>query len=500
MKKLFYLLLSTFLLISCSNDKGYYDDINYDAYSLSDYASFNDVSFLNSVGEQRILVVPIVFKDCSLTNEEIDKMENDINITFFGKDDDLEWESVSSYYYKSSYGKLNITGEVLDTIAIDKTPLEIANLTFETNIYNGNSKDYYDNSYYPIMNAYEQIKDIVNLSDYDLDKDGRIDSIWFVYGEEAYSEYCYNHNILYGSEDYEKISSFLWSYTYFYPGENNVENPSLNAYAFASYKKMLNKNDAHVFIHETGHLLGLKDYYNYNFRGVDETNGKIDYSMPTGGLDMMDLNIGDHNSYSKFLLNWIKPKMVYGSFTYTMKSSSYYDDVILIPISKFNNSPFFNYLLIEYYTPNGLNEYDSKNHYKSNPNYPKMFDTYGFKIYLVKSSLGYKKEGKIVTIDDFSLIDKVKYYDFVYSNTPRKGVCYSVSKEDAKNNRLITLLSATGKNNFFNSNNQYRFARNTDLFNEEDAFEYTFAEEKCNIKITFSSLNEESGTLNVEVK
>ena len=51
--------------------------------------------------------------------------------------------------------------------------------------------------------------------------------------------------------------------------------------------------DSHVLIHETGHMLGLNDYYN--------TYGDSTYS-PLGGLDMMDGDFGDNNPYSKILL------------------------------------------------------------------------------------------------------------------------------------------------------------------------------------------------------
>jgi M6 family metalloprotease-like protein len=55
----------------------------------------------------------------------------------------------------------------------------------------------------------------------------------------------------------------------------------------------------YVVIHETGHALGLPDLYDY-----DDTVG------PRGGvgdLDMMDANWGDHNCFSKMLLDWITP-------------------------------------------------------------------------------------------------------------------------------------------------------------------------------------------------
>lgn len=498
MKKKIILFLSLFLTscLNTSDEVPYYEDKTFDAYSILEYGKFNDAYFLNSIGEQNILVVPILFSDCSLNNDEIIKMKDDIEVSFFSNNSN-SYESVSSYYYKSSYGKLKISGEVLDPIYIDKTAEEIANLKYDDSIYNGIKDEYYHTSYYPINYAFNKIKDNIDITKYDKNNDGYIDSIWFIYGEETYAEYCYKKSILYDSNQYDLISNLLWNYTYFY--YNNDEDISINTYAFGSYKSMLNKNDAHIFIHETGHMLGLSDYYNYNINKVDTTLNKIDHTMPLGGLDMMDLNIGDHNCYSKLLLNWINPKVVNSSFNYSLKTSSLYDDALLIPISKFNNSPFAKYLLIEYYTPKNLNEYDSIYHYKSNNSYPLMFQEKGIKIYLVDSRLGYKKNSNVYYIDDFSSINDLKYYNYVYSNTPTKSLYYSISPSEAYNNRLITLLSRTGKNTFYSYNNTYRFAKNTDLFKENDVFEYTFKEDKYKIKIVFLSFNDDSANLNIEV-
>ncbi|MFA6662467.1 MAG: hypothetical protein WCS56_05495, partial [Bacilli bacterium] len=68
--------------------------------------------------------------------------------------------------------------------------------------------------------------------------------------------------------------------------------------------------DAHTFIHETGHLLGAEDYYNY--RGT---------SQPLGGLDMMDYNIGDHNLWTKMEYGWVDPIVVTGNAKVTIKTS-----------------------------------------------------------------------------------------------------------------------------------------------------------------------------------
>jgi hypothetical protein len=107
-------------------------------------------------------------------------------------------------------------------------------------------------------------------------------------------------------------------------------------------------------IHETGHMLGLDDYYSYDRDG-----------SPAGMCDMMDFNIGDHNGYSKMLLGWIKPRFVDGSesdFTLSLSSFTENGDCIILrntSTDPWNKTPFDEYLLLQYYTPTGLNEKDA---------------------------------------------------------------------------------------------------------------------------------------------
>ena len=64
--------------------------------------------------------------------------------------------------------------------------------------------------------------------------------------------------------------------------------------------------DPLVTIHETGHALGLPDYYDY-----EPGNGP---DGGVGGLDMMDINWGDHNVFSKWLLDWLTPQVMSAAY------------------------------------------------------------------------------------------------------------------------------------------------------------------------------------------
>ena len=133
--------------------------------------------------------------------------------------------------------------------------------------------------------------------------------------------------------------------------------------------------DAHTLIHETGHLLGLEDYYDYD--------GKMGTA---GGLDMMDNNIGDHTAYSKYSLGWTNPYVVTGDSEITIKPFESSGDMILIK-DDWNHSAMDEYLLIEFYTPTGLNAKDAEAKYAGI--YPIMFQKPGIKVYHIDSRLGY---------------------------------------------------------------------------------------------------------------
>jgi M6 family metalloprotease-like protein len=76
-----------------------------------------------------------------------------------------------------------------------------------------------------------------------------------------------------------------------------------------------------VDIHESGHLLGLPDLYDYT--GTTYPKGGV------GGFDMMDANYGDHNAWSKFMLGWTTGALVQtpaeaGNFTMTAGGSPFF--------------------------------------------------------------------------------------------------------------------------------------------------------------------------------
>ena len=166
------------------------------------------------------------------------------------------------------------------------------------------------------------------------------------------------------------------------------------------------KINATTFIHETGHMLGIDDYYDYYHKEGSD--------MGLGGVDIMDGNNGDHNAYSKIMMNWITPKIITESVQITINPITQSGDVILIPLD-YNNTYMCEYLLIDLYTNDGLNQMQDSigNMYGTN---------YGVRIYHVSSSANHP------------------YSDDYHSYTDNNN---SLSKIP-----LIKLVEADGEKNF----------------------------------------------------
>ena len=204
---------------------------------------------------------------------------------------------------------------------------------------------------------------------------------------------------LYNANNYNEVynNQEFWAYTYVTENTPNITNPTFCRYANASQIFLYADNnfglDAHTLIHETGHMLGLDDYYTY-----DELETPI---SATGGLDMMDLNIGDHNSFSKFSLGWINPLVINGETSITLKPFNETGEALILKGSNTSlNSPFNEYFIVEYYTPNNLFNLDSSSHYRGN--YPRYYDYNGLRIYHIDSRL-INPKGEYYSSDYFNL-------------------------------------------------------------------------------------------------
>ena len=112
--------------------------------------------------------------------------------------------------------------------------------------------------------------------------------------------------------------------TFWWPRNLTSNDPSytLDGKTLRNYSWQPESDRPDAVIHETGHSLGLPDLYDY-----DDSVG------PRGGVgafDMMDWR-WDHNCFSKWMLDWVKPTVVAGSKQdLTLNPSSISTDCVLV--------------------------------------------------------------------------------------------------------------------------------------------------------------------------
>lgn len=112
--------------------------------------------------------------------------------------------------------------------------------------------------------------------------------------------------------------------------------------------------DTHTFIHEMGHAFGLDDLYDYGDKGY----------TPAGMFSMQDYNVGGHDPFSMMAFGWADPYIPTKPGEYTLKPfQSNHDLLLLTPLWNDYDSPFDEYILVELYTPTGMNELDAYNRY-----------------------------------------------------------------------------------------------------------------------------------------
>lgn len=438
----------------------------------------NNIDNPNSYLEQNILVAPVYFTDSSVASNNSLKQEKKILLenAFFGQQKTTTYQSVASYYNQSSYGHLRIKGEVLDWFAISQSASEAYK-------EGKNSPENYSDK---IARAVvDSLSDEI-FSKYSKNNEGVLDGLYIIY------DYPYQLDKK-NNED-----SLFWAYTYHC--KNNSGKRKISAYSWSSFdfvgESALNRHvvDATTYIHETGHLFGLLDYYN---------KGALSYYQPMGFMDMMDYNLGDHSPFSKYSLNWTSPYILdmkgkeKGDITIRDFSST--GDFILIPNKKYNGTAFDRYLLVSFFTPTGLNdlsnfpsyEYTDSKGEKGIFTYPNQ---YGVLLYEVNAKLGYYKSSAIRSYSPSKFVDETPdagdyvinyYYDNELNSASDKPICH--------------LLESSGENSFIYG----KSASNSTLFHYGDSFgEKTFTDlaEEFGVTFTISKLTTKEARITFKAK
>ena len=101
---------------------------------------------------------------------------------------------------------------------------------------------------------------------------------------------------------------------------------------------------------------------------------------------MQDYNVGGHEAFSILSFGWSEPYIPSDSCTITIEEfQSSHELILLTPSWNEYDSPFDEYLLLELYSPNGLNEFDCT--YQYGGNYPQGPKSVGIRLWHVDARL-----------------------------------------------------------------------------------------------------------------
>ena len=359
-------------------------------YTYKDYAKYNAyrTDFCPSVGNPKLLVIPVWFTDSGsyITSDKKESVRDDIRKAYKGSEEETGWQSVCSFYKTESRNKCFLDATISEWYECgDKSSVYYRSTDMTSSLVTKAENWYFDN----------HKED--SRTNYDSDHNGYLDGVMLIYASPDYAS-LQNDN-----------AKNMWAYCNWITGRSGTAAyPITNAYFWASYDFMYssgrrallktgstyghgdNSNcevDAHTYIHEMGHVFGLEDYYDYS---------DAQY-CPAGGLSMQDYNVCGHEPFSTIALGWTDPMVIRNSTTIELNAFQKNHDVALLS-PNYTGSPFDEYILVELYTPDGLNKFDCDHRYETFPN---GLSNTGIRIWHVDARLAYYKYSP--TLDDWTI-------------------------------------------------------------------------------------------------
>lgn len=291
-----------------------------------------------SKGAPKLLVIPVSFPDSKFFVDDSGEYFNDtdaISIAFNG-DADYPQNSVSSFYYTSSYGLLDMSFDIAPEYVCEHDS------SYYSNIYDGGSDDSADEAI--LIEAIKALDGQIDFSKYDCDGDGFVDGVYLIYSHET---------------DYEN-DTLWWSWMTMSSAELDADGKYIGGYVWAGidtlydYYNIEDEEDERNYefnimtlIHETGHMLGLDDFY--------DTDPEVGPSGGCGFVDIMESMFTDHCAFSKIKLGWIR-EVINGNNagTYEIGDLATGGQCIVIKkdgVEGYNGE----FIVIEMYAPVGLN-------------------------------------------------------------------------------------------------------------------------------------------------
>lgn len=268
-----------------------------------DLVSSMNMNYMPSKGDAKAVAILVNFPD----------QESNKKYTKEVIQDRLNGDQISlkSFLNNASYGQLNFSCDVYGWYTTEHEMAYYENLIpFDTIMGEINSKNVFD----------------IDWSKYDGNNDGTVDCVYLIFDRKVANE---------------ELWRTYWSYHDFETPQSGI---SYGGYVIALTNSFYNEDDPYfefttvsVLAHETGHAMGLYDYYVHT----------PEYSYFPNEVMMSDAS-GDYDAFSKMLLGWIVPQEVSDSAEISLLPIGEKSDAVIIyPDGDRNSSVFY---MLEYIT------------------------------------------------------------------------------------------------------------------------------------------------------
>jgi M6 family metalloprotease-like protein len=265
---------------------------------------------LPAEGTPKVLALLIAFSDYPGWSDP-----STVDAKLFGDGDPMffPYESLRNFYRRSSYNLLDIGGSTLGWYTAPYPRSEVEQTTAGREALIREAILSFDAAGH-------------DFSQYDNDGDGAIDYFVVVW-----------------TGPHQDWAEFWWGYqTSFQDGSFRVDNTRLRVYSWQwENYEWPGPFDPSVVIHETGHALGLPDYYDYD-DSIGPRGG-------VGGLDQMDSNWGDHNCFSKYVLGWLTPQAAnQGTVQFLLSPTGEAPEAALLMNGNLRTDPYGEHFMVQF--------------------------------------------------------------------------------------------------------------------------------------------------------
>lgn len=301
-----------------------------------------------SQGGGQMMVFYVDFPDCKYDYEP---SVEEINEICFGYNNDTSdpnypFTTIRSFFFRSSKGVLDLNGRVFRYTA--KKPIAY---------YQVNDAGETDLDKVRLMTELFQYHNrFVDFSQFDSDKDGYIDNILVSVPKTASENDwwpCSGQNYSNLEADGVKI------------GHTTIGSDQIDS--AEDHREFVS-----TYVHETGHTMGLPDYYLSHSEDIEGFHGE-------SGTEMMDSdNYSDFGCFSKLMLGWYREKQVQiydtakgGEQTFLLKNAqTSAGNCLILPCGTLDSNYNSEYMIFEFNT-------DQQNNLGINRD---KTQTYGFKV------------------------------------------------------------------------------------------------------------------------